>query len=109
MPREPSIKLTWRGRETVANLPDLLGQAEQVEVVLPQDYNHVLFRTLNPEAPASGEEAFDVSGGPELLKRLAAIRGLEALDELGEALRGTQAGVRILSPPVLIIHLAATD
>jgi hypothetical protein len=101
--------VTWRGRETVANLPDLLEQAEQVEVVLPQDYNHVLFRTLNPEAPASAVEAFDVSGGPELLKRLAAIRGLEALGELGEALRGSRAGVRVLSPPVLVIQSAASD
>jgi hypothetical protein len=32
--KEPLIKLTWHGHETVESIPALLDQAEQIEIIL---------------------------------------------------------------------------
>jgi hypothetical protein len=107
MEKEPLIRLTWRGRETVAILPRLLDQTEQIEIALPADYNHALFHALHPDAPPSAPEDIDSSGGPELLADIARIHGLEELGTLTAALNRVQAGVRLISPPTLLIDIPA--
>ena len=39
MEKEPLIKLTWRGHETIESIPPLLGDARQIEIILPSNYN----------------------------------------------------------------------
>ena len=103
MEKEPLMSVTWRGRETIAAVTQLLNQAEQIEIVLPANYNHTLFSTFHPDAPPSALEDIDVSGGPQLLEEIAAIRGLEELAELAQPLRDAGASVQLVSPPKLII------
>jgi hypothetical protein len=105
MKKEPLIRLTWRGHETIALIPRLLDQTEQVEIALPADYNHALFHALNPDAPPSAPEDIDASGGPELLADIARIRGLEELATLTGVLSKVQASVRLVSPPTLVIDI----
>lgn len=103
MEKEPLMSVTWRGRETIAAVIQLLNQAEQIEIVLPANYNHTLFSTFNPDAPPSALEDIDISGGPQLLEEIAAIRGLEELAELAQPLRDAGASVQLTSPPKVII------
>lgn len=103
MEKEPLIKLTWHGHETVAVIPKLLEEAEKIEIILPFDYNHALFRALHPDARAADFEDIDTQGGPELLSQMATVSGLEGLEELIEVLSGVHASVRVISPPTLLI------
>ncbi|MCO6411415.1 MAG: hypothetical protein J5I92_01600 [Thiogranum sp.] len=103
MEKEPLMSVTWRGRETIAAVMQLLNQAEQIEILLPANYNHTLFSTFNPDAPPSALEDIDISGGPQLLEEIAAIRGLEELAELAQPLRDAGASVQLVSPPKVII------
>lgn len=105
MEKEPLIKLTWRGGETVAAVTRLLDEAEQIEITLPSNYNHTLFSTFHPDAPPSALEDIDISAGPQLLEDIASIRGLEELAALVGPLRKANASVRLLSPPMLVISL----
>ncbi|WP_139149223.1 hypothetical protein [Nitrosospira sp. Nsp13] len=105
MEKEPLIKLTWHGRETVESIPALLDQAEQIEVILPLNYNHTLFHRLHPHAPAAELEDINVSGGPELLEEIATINGLEGFNALIGTLATARAAVRIASPPKVVITL----
>lgn len=107
MEKEPLIRLTWHGHETIAVVPKLLEEAEQIEISLPFDYNHALFRVLHPDARAADFEDIDTQGGPELLTKIATVSGLEELAELTQVLSSVQASVRIISPPTLLITVPA--
>jgi hypothetical protein len=105
MDKEPLLKLTWHGHETVEAVRSLLGLAEQLEINLPVGYNHSLYRLLHPHAPPAQLEDIEVSGGPQLLVDIASIKGLEELASLAEPLTALQATVRISSPPKVVITL----
>lgn len=107
--KEPLIKLTWHGHETVESIPALLDQAEQIEVILPLNYNHALFQRLHPHAPPAELEDIDVSGGPELLEKIATINGLEEFHALVGTLTTARAAVRVASPPKVVITLPAAN
>ncbi len=105
MEKEPLMKLTWRGHETVEAVPPLLDRAEQIEIELPAGYNHSLFRLLHPNAPPVQLEETDVSGAPQLLVDVASIKGLEELGKLIEPLTAARATVQVCSPPKIVITL----
>lgn len=105
MDREPLVRLMWHGYETIEVIPELLNQAEKIEIQLPADYNHALFRALHPDSPAAEVEDIDISGGPELLNDIATVSGLEAFSVLIQELTAVHASVRILSPPKLVISI----
>lgn len=104
MDREPLIKLTWHGEATVESIPALLDQADRIQIVLPAEYNHALFRTLHPDAPDAALESIDIDAGPEILDAVAKVNGLEALANLTTILDRAQASVTLQSPPTLIIN-----
>lgn len=105
MEKEPLIRVTWHGRETAEKIPSLIEQAQRVEITLPPEYHHVLFRTLHPDAKASELEELDVEGDPELLSRIARIDGLEELAELSDPLTQARATLHIQSPAQITIIL----
>ncbi len=109
MDKEPLLKLTWHGRETAEAIPSLLDRAEQLEINLPANYNHSLYRLFHPHAPRAQLEDIEVSGGPQLLVDIASIKGLEELASLAEQLTALQATVRISSPPKVVITLPGAN
>lgn len=109
MDREPLIELMWHGRETIEAVKELLNQTEQIEIELPDNYNHSLFRALHPDASAAELEDIDDSGGPELLTDIATVSGLEELAELVGALTAARASIQIVSPPKLVISIPTVD
>lgn len=104
MEKEPLIKLTWQGDATVARIASLLNQAERIDVALPAEYNHTLFRILHPDADVAAVEAIDIDAAPEILDAIAKIRGLESLASLTAVLTRAKASVSLFSPPTLVIY-----
>jgi hypothetical protein len=109
MDREAVVRLNWNDDETIAAIPDLLMHAQKIEITLPADYNHALFRALHPHAPASEPEELDIHAGPELLADIASVRGLEKLTALAQPLTAAHASLRLLSPPMLVIEPPPLD
>jgi hypothetical protein len=103
MEKEPLIKLTWRGHETIESIPPLLGDARQIEIILPANYNHSLFCALHPDEPPAQLEKINASGGPELLAAIATVKGLEEFIALARALTTEHIEVQVVSPPSVII------
>ena len=103
MEKEPLIRLTWHGHETITVIPKLLDEAEEIEIALPLDYNHSLFHALHPDARPADLEDIDAQGGPELLARVATVSGLNELAQLVEVLKQVQASIRVSSPPTILI------
>ncbi|SOD41787.1 hypothetical protein SAMN06298226_2090 [Nitrosovibrio sp. Nv4] len=107
MEKDPLIKLTWRGHETIESIPALLDHARKLEITLPSNYNHSLFSALHRDEPAAQLEEIDVSGGPELLARVATVSGLEEFATLTRPLTAARATIQVESPPKVIITLPA--
>lgn len=106
MEKEPLIKLTWRGHETIESIPPLLGNARQIEILLPSNYNHSLFCALHPDEPPAQLEEINASGGSELLAVIATVNGLEEFIALARALTTAHIEVQVVSPPSVIIKPA---
>lgn len=103
MEKDPSIKLTWRGHETIESIPALLDHARKLEITLPSNYNHSLFIALHRDEPAAQLEEISASGGPELMARIATVSGLEEFAALTRPLSAARATVQVESPPKVII------
>jgi hypothetical protein len=103
MEKEPLIKLTWRGRETIESIPRLLGDARQIEIILPANYNHSLFCALHPDAPPAQLEEINAAGGAELLTVIATVKGLEEFAALAKAPATAHIEVEVASPARVII------
>ncbi len=104
MDRDAVIRVNWNDDETIAAIPELLRRDQPIEITLPADYNHALFRALHPDAPASEPEEIDIHAGPELLADITRVRGLEKLTSLTEPLTAAHASLHLLSPPMLVIE-----
>ena len=107
MEKEPLIKLTWRGRETIESIPPLLGDAREIKIILPANYNHSLFCALHPGEPPAQLEEINASGGPELLSVIATVKGLEEFAALAKALATADTEVHVTSPPSVTIKPSA--
>ena len=79
-----TVRLIWQGHKTIEAAQLLLLQAAQIEIVLPQDYNYILYHEMHPTEVSIRQEVYDLEGGPELLKNIAKIDGLGELSELVE-------------------------
>lgn len=97
------IRLMWGGRETAASAIEALQRHANVEITLPSNLNHALFRRFHPDAAAPEAEQVDVSGGAELIPTLAALAGLEALEGLAEPLARSGYRLRLRSPVLSLI------
>lgn len=96
------IMLTWGGRETAATAIQALRRRAKVEITLPANIHHGLFRRLYPDAAVTAPEGVNVFGGAELIAPLATLAGLEAMAELAEPLTHSGYRLQLRSPsPVL--------
>ena len=103
MNKAPSIKLTWHGLETVESIKKLLDDVKEIKVVLPFNFNHAIFHELCPDSTSAEMEDINISGGAEIISKLANLSGLEEMEGLVEILDTAKAKVRIISPPMVII------
>ena len=90
-------RVTWRGPKSLSEIARKLEQRKGVAVSLPWSFHHALCVRLSDYAKVHG--MLDVSGGAELLARLAEVTGLQGLAQLGEPVRVAGASVRVQSPP----------
>ncbi|NIP71825.1 MAG: hypothetical protein GWO16_01775 [Gammaproteobacteria bacterium] len=98
-------RLMWEGSETVHAATEALRRNEDVELELPGNFHHALFAHMYPDAASGALEDVDMTGGAELIARLAELKGLEPLVELSKEVAKTPAEVYVQSPvPKIIIR-----
>jgi hypothetical protein len=102
MARTTVMRLTWGGRETAAEVIEAVARGVDVEIALPLDMHHALFRRLHPDANAAELERVEVANGVELLRTLAGMAGLEAMAQLEEPLKRANYRVELRSPGPLL-------
>ncbi len=102
-----TTRLQWRGGETVASLREAIARHADVELELPADFHHAVASRLKPDLPPAHGQRLEVSGGAELLARVAGIAGLSALSSLEDAVYRAPARVHVVSPvPTIRISFA---
>jgi hypothetical protein len=106
--KNPRIeRLPWEGDATVLAALAALSRHQDVELDLPESYHHTIRAHLQPEATVGTNNDVFLTGGAELIARIAEVRGLGALDALAQAVAGTDAEVQVESPlPRVLIHLS---
>jgi hypothetical protein len=105
MDEEKKTRLLWRGNETIETILGLIQSPVCIEIDLPMDYHHALFSKLNPDAEQGSPEVIDISGGPELLERIAVIKGLEYLKILVTRLSKTHTTIQLSDPARIMISV----
>lgn len=107
MKAETTTRLQWRGDETVASMREAIVRRTDVELQLPADLHHALCSRLNPDVSPAHGQRLDLSGGAELLARVAEIASLSALAALEDPVYRAPARVRVVSPaPTILIRFA---
>ena len=97
MNSRPRTRIEWSTPEAPERAARAVRGGEAVELTLPSDFHHALFRHLDP-GPDTGSERLDREGGAELLREIATIRLLQELTDLAEAAAESGARVHIQSP-----------
>lgn len=98
-------KVTWRSKESIADIEAALREYGRAEIGLLPEYHHALWRNLGEDGPGR-PEVLDVAGGLELLERIARIDNLAGLGLLAERLKDFTIEVRVVSPsPVVHVYL----
>ncbi|MBI5040004.1 MAG: hypothetical protein HZB57_01975 [Gammaproteobacteria bacterium] len=95
---KPEERLIWEGQTTLTALYGLVQGRVSFELQLAPDYHFALFRHLYPDANAAEPELIDVSGGADLLDKVAEIQGLNELAELAAPIAAAGGRVHIQSP-----------
>jgi hypothetical protein len=97
-----TLALRWDGTPSVAAARSAMRRGDRVDIALPLETHHALYRHLNPDAPRGPDEAIDAEDGAELLGRIASVAGLPELAGLAPALRRNGYRVELSGPdPVL--------
>ena len=95
---QPSAVLRWPGADTLKAARAAIRGGKSVEVELPLEVHSALYKHLHPDRPHTPSEDIDASGGPELLGPIAAVAGLQDLQQLAPAVRKAQYRVHLTSP-----------
>jgi hypothetical protein len=98
------VWLRWRGRESVRALQSLLEHTDRIVIALPADYNHALYSLLDEEDSTDDAEEIEASGGVDLLRRIASIRGLQELHRLADTMEPKILSVQVHSPPSIVLE-----
>lgn len=98
MSRAGRIELAWEGDATIKEARSALRRGDEVEIGLAVGLHHALFRHLHPEDARGMPEDLEEEGGPELLRRIAGVAGLEELARLEQPAKLARYRVRLVSP-----------
>ena len=97
-----TVTLRFDGAPSVAAAREAMRRGSRVDIGLPLETHHALFRHVHPDAPRGPDDEIDVSDGAELLERIATVAGLGELGSLAPALRRNSYRVELSGPdPVL--------
>lgn len=100
-----ATRLIWEGSETLHHAAELIRQRSDVELQLPSELHFALFTHFYPTEERTQPDAIDVSGGTEILEKVAEVRGLEQIRELIEPTAHAGAEVQVVSPsPTIFIR-----
>lgn len=98
-------RVTWRSKESLAEVEAALREHGRVEIALLPEYHHALWRDLG-EGERGQAEVLDVTGGSALLDRVARITNVSELASMSATLGEADIEVRLESPsPVIHIQL----
>lgn len=103
MSDEISLKLIWRGAETVDAVRQAIDADRHVEITLPANFHHALYKHLHPREPGAGAETLNMSGGAELLEAMASLTGLEELAKLVRPLQRRRYRTHLGDPAFLTL------
>jgi len=92
------VTLRWDGAPSIKAARSAMRSGSRVDIALPLETHHALYRHLHPDAPRGPDEDIDASGDAELLGRIATVAGLEELAQLEPAVRRSRYEVRVTSP-----------
>jgi len=99
MARETEIvALRWGGAHSVKAARSAIRNRSRIEIELPLEVHHALYRHLHPDAPRGAAEDIDASGGAALLAQIATVAGLEEIRQLEASVRRARYRVRVTSP-----------
>jgi hypothetical protein len=97
-PEQSTIPLRWPGTDTLKAARAAIRSGMAVEIELPLEVHYALYKHLHPGRAHAPSENIDASGGTELLGAVAAVAGLEDLQQLEPAVRKSHYRVRLTSP-----------
>ena len=97
-PEQSTIPLRWPGADTLKAARAAIRNGIAVEIELPLEVHYALYKHLNPGRAHAPSENIDVSGGAELLGAVAAVAGLQDLQQLETAVRKGRYRARLTSP-----------
>jgi hypothetical protein len=92
------VRLRWDGAPSIKAARSALRNGVRVEIELPLEMHHALYRHVHPDAPRGPDEEIDASDSLELLARVATVAGLEELAELAPAVRRARCRVQLTGP-----------
>jgi hypothetical protein len=93
-----AVRLRWDGAPSLKAARAAIRAGGRVDIDLPLETHHALYRHLNPDAGRGPDEEIDAADGEELLARIAAVAGLEELARLAPALRRARYRVALSGP-----------
>lgn len=96
-------RFLWEGDATVKAAREALARGAAVEIALPLGVHHALFRHLYPDTAQGMPEDLDETGGPELLRRVSTVAGLEELARLERPAKAAGYRVQLLSPDPAVV------
>ena len=96
------VSLRWDGMPSVKAARKAIRNGSRVNIDLPLETHHALYRHLHPDAPRGPDEDIDASDSLELLGRIATVAGLEELAQLGPAVRRGRYRVQLTGPEPLL-------
>lgn len=99
------VSLRWDGAPCLEAARAAMRKRSRIEIALPLETHHALFRHLHPEAPRGPDEDIDASGGAELLATVASVAGLEGIDALSAPLKRARYRAQLVSPEPLLLLL----
>jgi hypothetical protein len=94
--QKPGVRLHWKGFESVPRVVAQLSRRRAITLSLPGNFHHALTVRFSPKARLHG--MLDITGGFELLEKLAGIAGLHDFADLAGPVAAAGAKVRIRSP-----------
>ena len=99
------VRVRWNDVRAIEQAAGVLREHGCVQLDLPADFHHAVYRHIHPRADQGSTEIIDTRGGAELLSAVAEIRHLSDLASLTELVAQAGGTVHIQSPAPRILIL----